>query len=192
MDVMLDLETWGTAPGCAIRSVGAVAFSTLTSDVSVNTYYANVDDDSCVAAGLTIDPSTAIWWGQQSAAAKEKLVPNKRSLLAVTVEFHAWFVKLEIEHVWCQGATFDVPIWEAACRAVGVRKTPWRFDRVRDTRTLYALVRRDPREDVQRLGEHHDALQDAIYQARCVQHCLAQIRRSESVEDMRECEGEGM
>ena len=26
-DVMLDLETWGTRPGCAIRSIGACVFN---------------------------------------------------------------------------------------------------------------------------------------------------------------------
>jgi hypothetical protein len=30
MDVMLDLETLGTVPGCVILSIGAVAFDSMT------------------------------------------------------------------------------------------------------------------------------------------------------------------
>lgn len=57
---MLDLETFGTKPGSVIRSIGAVMF-----DLDGRTgpeFYRNIDEESCVKAGLTYDPSTVSWW----------------------------------------------------------------------------------------------------------------------------------
>ena len=46
---MLDLETWGTKPGSAIRSIGAALF-TLDGNIG-GTFYCNVDEQSCLDIG---------------------------------------------------------------------------------------------------------------------------------------------
>ena len=69
---MLDLETWGVHPGCAIRSLGAVYFG-FDGQPLGPTYYANVDTESCVALGLQLEPRVVEWWGEQSPEAQAAL-----------------------------------------------------------------------------------------------------------------------
>lgn len=164
-DVMFDLETFGKAPGCALRSIGAVFF-----DMHGNfgpEYYRNIDKQSCVDAGLSLDPETVAWWEKQSVAAQQALLTNPQPLREVVREFANWFKAKGGERIWCQGATFDAPVWEAAAKAVG-SSVPWRFWNVRDTRTAYDLYDFDPRS-VAREGSHHNALDDAKHQAVCIQ-----------------------
>ena len=75
--VMVDLETLGTLPGCAIMSVGAVFFD--ASGLGAE-FYMVARQDSCTKAGLTIDAETASWWAQQAPDAQRVLTesPQKR------------------------------------------------------------------------------------------------------------------
>ena len=41
--IMVDLETWGTAPGCDIRSIGAVVFDPVAGTLGA-TFYVNVEN----------------------------------------------------------------------------------------------------------------------------------------------------
>lgn len=163
--VMLDLETWGTRPGCALRSIGACAFS-LDRELINQTFYMNVDEASCLAAGLEKDRSTVEWWEKQSLEARAHLMIDPRPLVSVVRAFHGWFREIGGEFVWGHGANFDEPIWVAAAHAVGER-VPWKFWNARCTRTLYHAADFDPRS-IPRSGTHHDAGDDAHYQARCV------------------------
>jgi hypothetical protein len=164
-DVMFDLETFGKAPGCALRSIGAVFF-----DVCGNfgpEFYRNIERQSCLDAGLKVDPETEKWWADQTKASQDALLVNPRPLREVVLEFANWFKAKGGERVWCQGATFDAPVWDAACAALG-QKVPWKFWNVRDTRTAYDLYNFDPRS-VNREGTYHNALDDAKHQAVCIQ-----------------------
>ena len=161
---MLDLETFGTAPGCALRSLGAVIFSFNGS--VLGEYYANIDRQSCLDAGLIINPETEAWWAKQSAEARAALDENPRPLLEVANEFHKFFRQFGASCVWSQGANFDEPIWQAVCRQLGLI-APWKYWAVRDTRTAYDLFDFDPRIML-RTGNHHNALDDARHQAWCV------------------------
>ena len=169
--VMLDLETWGTTPGSAIRSIGAVTF-TLDGGLAGEEFYANVDDISCLAAGLKQDDSTVRWWRQQGEAAQEALLHDPRPLHEVALDFFHWFARVGGVFVWAQGANFDPVLWEAACQRASVR-VPWKFYNVRDTRTLYHAARFDTGE-ITRKGTYHHALDDCRHQVACV--CAAYAR----------------
>lgn len=169
-DVMFDLETYGKAAGCAIRSVGAVFF-----DMHGNfgpEFYRNVELQSCLDVGLTVDPETKAWWEKQSKEAQNSLLVEQRPLKEVVSEFANWLKAKGGQRIWAQGATFDPPIWDAACTALG-KQVPWKFWDVRDTRTAYDLYNFDPRSVV-REGTHHNALEDAKHQAVCVQTAALQ------------------
>lgn len=166
-NVMLDLETWGTVPGSALRSIGAVEFDPHTDQIG-ETFYANIQDESCRAAGLVFDARTVRWWGEQSQRAQDALLADQKPLAQVAEEFHAWFRRVRGIFVWSQGANFDQPLWEAACRAVGIHRTPWKFTDSRCTRTAYDMGQFNPYV-CKRNGTHHNALDDAIHQARMVQ-----------------------
>ena len=173
VDIMLDLETWGTRPGCAIRSVGAVAFDRRGGDLG-GEFYRNVDTWSCLDAGLRVDPKTRAWWRQQSDEARAALEADKVELLIVATGFHDWLAKHGTPCVWSQGASFDLPIWEAAALAVGIA-VPWRFWNHRDTRTAYDLAGLDHRA-LPRGGVAHSALDDAKHQARLVQEAVKKLK----------------
>lgn len=171
-NVSFDLETWGTRPGCAIRSVGAAMFDPHSMEIG-SEFYANVSDASCEVAGLHRDQSTVDWWKKQSQQARDALTADQRTLTEVVASFDDWWRKNRAIFVWSQGANFDEPIWSAACHAIG-RKTPWRFYDSRCTRTVYDAAGFDPRS-VRRAGTHHNALSDAKHQALCVQKSYAKI-----------------
>lgn len=170
--VMLDLETFGKKPGCIIRSVGAVFF-----DLAGGTgkeFYMNVDAASCEAIGLVYDPDTVAWWKKQSKEAQDGLVADQRKVLNVITGFNLWFKQNGGQNVWCQGASFDAPVWEAVCEAAGT-KAPWQFWAIRDTRTVYDLFDFDPKT-IKRGGTYHNPLADAQYQVECVQTAYAKHR----------------
>lgn len=164
--IMLDTETLGTTPGSVILSVGACSFDPKNPDRPMNKFYRNIDADSSKALNMTTDPSTMAWWREQSAEAKAALLVDPQPLDKVLWDFSAWFEQEGGEEIWSHGSVFDQPIMEEAYRLVGML-APWNFRNCRDTRTLYAVLDFDysivPRE-----GTHHNALDDAVYQALCV------------------------
>lgn len=171
--VMLDLETWGTAPGCALRSIGACTFDPYVTDGipmfedgGMSAFYANIDRQSCEDYGLTIDPKTEEWWARQSQAARDALLTDPQAVESVVVEFHAWWRRVGAQFVWSNGANFDEPIWCAVSRLMGL-SVPWKFWNVRDTRTIWDVAGIDPK-NVPRDGVAHNAYADARHQAKCV------------------------
>lgn len=175
---MLDLETWGTKAGAALRSIGAVAFG-LAGGLGAE-FYRNIDRQTCLDVGLVVDPATEKWWQGQNQAAQDALLVDCRPLDEVAREFSQWFRAQGGECVWSQGANFDGVLWEAASLAVG-RSVPWRFYNTRDTRTVYDVCGFDARS-LPRAGTYHNALDDAKHQARCIQAALqGAAARSEKI-----------
>lgn len=162
--VMIDLETWGRKPGCAPRSLGAVVMDFEKGELGA-TFYANIDDASCAAAGLTKDPETVQWWAEQSKLAQAALHADQRPLSSVLPAFTKWWNEQGGEFVWGHGASFDPPILEAAYEACFL-DAPWKFWNVRCCRTVLAMANRRPERFAKDV--HHNALDDAKAQARAV------------------------
>ena len=162
-DVMFDLETYGLKPGCAIRSIGAVFFD-IDGKIGKE-FYANITLESCIKRGLTVEPDTLLWWLKQEAAAQAALQKDPLPLDVVAGGFHHWFMANGGKRIWCQGAAFDVPVWEHA-----VGKVPWKYNDVRDTRTLYDIADylQVERPAIARTGVYHNALHDAEFQVECL------------------------
>ena len=176
--VMLDLETWGTGAGCAIRSIGAVVFCPETGNLG-NEFYCNVDDASCVAAGLVKDAGTVAWWAKQSKQAQDSLLTDPVPLDDALMMFSAYWLNEKAEFIWSQGGNFDEPIMSAAYKAVNQR-SPWKFHNSRDTRTSYHYGRRSGKFNefsLRRRGTYHNALDDARHQAMCVHKATQAIGR---------------
>lgn len=169
---MLDLETFGTAVGSAIRSVGAVVFDPHSSKMGAE-FYMNVDDASCTAAGLTKDAGTVAWWAKQSKTARDSLLKDQYPIERVLEQFSSWFRTNRGIFVWSQGSNFDEPLLSHAYRAVKQR-SPWKFSDARDTRTAYDISGFNSYA-VKREGTYHNALDDAKHQAKCVQMSYAKV-----------------
>lgn len=163
--VMLDLETWGTAPGSALRSWGAVVFDPATGALGAE-FYRNISDASCEAIGLTRSKDTEEFWARpENAAAQEMLAADQRDLGDVLVEFKAWWGDVKGRYIWGHGASFDPVLAEAAYEAC-LLEAPWDFWNVRCCRTVLAMANRK----ILRVSSdtHHNALDDAKAQARTV------------------------
>ena len=162
--IMIDIETWGTTPGCMLRSIGAVEFDPETGELG-GTFYANIDEVSQAALGMTKDPSTIAWWADQSPEAQAALVDDQHPLTEVLQGFASWFNHVGGQYVWGHGASFDPVLVEAAYNAC-MLDAPWSFWNVRCCRTVLALANRRP--DRRSDDVHHNALHDAQAQARAV------------------------
>lgn len=166
--VMIDIETLGIEPGAAILSIGACTFDT---DGVGETVHVSVDLESCQDRGLEIDADTLQWWLEQDDAAREILtggVPLATALaeLREFLETHAY------DELWANSPKFDMEHLETAYDALDW-PTPWVFYELRDVRTVQALpgaVERD--QD----GTEHDALDDAVHQAREVAATLRELK----------------
>ncbi|KAB7788013.1 3'-5' exonuclease [Methylorubrum populi] len=171
--VMVDIETLGTAPGSAILSIGAVAFDPFTEVLGEEAEW-HISLHSCTAAGLTMDPSTLLWWLEQSDAARAATFKGRGAgnrLLFVLQEFSGWLSSvrsLYAPRIWAHGASFDPILLDAAYRAVG-EKAPWDFRDLRDTRTIFDLAGISSLAEYRCANDvHHSALSDAKVQARAV------------------------
>jgi hypothetical protein len=177
-DIMIDLETWGLVPGCAIRSIGAVVFDMENQQMLGQTFYRNVDKESCLGVDMVVDKGTEEWWERQSMEAQASfLIPYPVNIYAAFDEFTSWFLQngttAGAVRVWSHGAGFDLPILRWTAQRLG-RKVPWHYQNERDTRTLFMMAKEgDPVFFDQHIksfsqGVNHHALDDAITQAKQV------------------------
>jgi hypothetical protein len=168
-DIMLDLETLGNSAGCAILSIGAVAFDPETGELGEE-FYRVVNTNSCVVAGLTFDQGTLDWWKKQSPGARQVLrdayAETALTLNAALHDFSRYLHRAtggRQPRLWGNGADFDNPILAAAYKAARIDQQPWKFWDNRCYRTLKNLHPEVPLPA--RTGTHHNALDDAKTQA---------------------------
>jgi len=157
-EVMVDLETLGNGSNAAIISIGAVAFDPASGQIT-SEFYVNVDPQSCIDAGLKMDVSTVMWWMKQSDDARAAFTKPSVPLALALDMFKGWYP--QGAGMWGNGATFDNVILDNAFKATGINR-PWHFTKDRCYRTLKSL-RPDIKQD--RVGTHHNALDDAKFQA---------------------------
>ena len=173
MHIMLDLETLGTKPGSVIRSIDAATFDPRGIGFG-NTFYQNIDKQSCLDLGLTVDSRTEKWWSEQKPEVEAQLLVNVQPLGKVLAEFSAWYSLNSGAQVWCQGANFDAVLLDAAFALAGMI-TPWTYYNVRDTRTVYEIAAFS-QKSIPNVGDHHNALDDCKFQINCVQTALRKIQ----------------
>jgi len=174
---MLDIETLGTAPGCAIAAIGAVVFDPVRG--LGDEFYRRVNIKSCVDVGLNLDVDTIIWWMQQSdAARKETFAPATTSISQSLMDFMNWRDHAllsdgsETLEVWGNGADFDNPILEAAFDACRL-PAPWGRRDGRCYRTLKNLFPSIAANHHPKAVAHnalHDARLQAEHAVRILQH----------------------
>jgi hypothetical protein len=163
---MLDLETYGTKPGCVLRSIGAVLFDPNTDHIGAE-FYVNLTEDDQLLAGAHKDPDTIAWWERQSQESKDQLLTDQKPFALAANQFLSFMKFNRGKFVWSQGSNFDVVLLEHSLGFFNV-KTPWLFYNTRDTRTAYQMAGFDTKS-IFRQGTYHNALDDAKHQARCVQ-----------------------
>ena len=164
--VMVDLETLGNNSNAVIISIGAVAFDLDSNETFSDTFYSIIDPESCVRSGLKMDVSTVMWWMKQSDQARKAFEKEGSPLIEVLFGFAAWYP--EGAKFWGNGATFDNVILSNAYSACDMKK-PWGYADDRCYRTVKALY---PDVKVERVGVYHNAVDDAVTQAK---HLVAML-----------------
>lgn len=171
---MVDIETLGTRPGSAIVSIGAVVF---TAEGVIEEWECNVDLDTCVIAGLTMEPGTIKWWMRQSPDALQKTFPDVATPLRQALnELFIWSHDHGVVDYWSHGATFDLVLLTEAALRCGATPMVKDFRRARDTRTLYEITGVNPRTFMG-TGTAHNAVDDARAQALAVIESWRTLRR---------------
>lgn len=167
--IMIDIETLGTSANSAIVSIGAVMFD----DIQLGTsFHRRVDIDSCLKLGMTVSGATICWWMEQSEVARKLFTSRGAHITNVLDSFIRAFPWDCIEEVWANGTDLDLANLVNAFDRTGLR-CPWGYYKARDYRTVRKLF---PPELVRELGVQprveHDALDDAMAQARTLQALL--------------------
>ena len=193
-DIMLDLETFGTSNDAAIVSIGAVGFNadgengslfTNSPDLLVSggqgfRRNVNLQDTPPDKRGV-LDAGSVEFWLQQSDEARRMVVAGPRSPLGTALQdFAAWVTETGTGRhdvrLWSNGPTFDEIILRAAFERYNL-DLPISFRGSRCCRTMLENAetfggynRREAARAAFSGGElvAHDALSDAVFQARGV------------------------
>lgn len=170
--VMVDLETLGLKPGCPIVSIGAVCF--INAPINKNTnFYITILPKSRANIMDRPDESTLKWWEEQSVEARAEVFDNPISvdILDALPKFKQFLQQLQVYSedeivIWGNGASFDEPILAEAFKRAGIA-LQWSFRNSMCFRTLKELAKMYGIELPEFEGVKHNALADAVYQAKC-------------------------
>jgi exodeoxyribonuclease VIII len=168
-NIMVDLETLGTRSTSIILSIGACR---VTDGEPSDPFYRVISVPSCRDAGLTSDASTERWWNQQNDEARRVFTDPSVTLIQALSDFSTYIRGFGSRSVrlWGNGSDFDNVILANAYSAVG-SQIPWMFYHNRCFRTVRKLIGAQIKEP-SREGTHHNALDDAMHQARILGQIL--------------------
>lgn len=173
--LMIDLETMDTRPTASILSIGAVVFNPVKGTLG-NRLHRTVLLDSCLDLGLTVSGDTIMWWLRQSDEARAAIAKGNMTLQFVLQDLAFFIAQNPVHRVWSHGTVFDIAVLEHAFRAAK-HKLPWAYNDSRDTRTIFEAAEvnlNDFRE-----GTAHNALDDAVSQAKAVNAAYRQLGLSQ-------------
>lgn len=170
-DIMIDLETLSTRNDAAILSIGACFFDLQSGDIG-GTFHRHISiDDSELRGHISAD--TVKWWLTQSDDARAMIANNKngKKLAGALFDFREFVPSKKDMKLWSNGATFDLVIIRNALDRHGIT-APWQYWQERDTRTIVDTAERitgiNAAKSIEFDGIKHDALSDAIHQAKYV------------------------
>lgn len=163
-DIMVDLETIDSCSTSGLLSIGACRINWAARLIE-DPFYVVVCPDSCKAVGLTESEDTMKWWARQSEEARRVFtdpnVPLPEALHRFTRYLSQW--NRNKVRIWGNGSDFDNVILANAYKACG-SVAPWRFYNNRCFRTMKNVFS-DVIKIPERGGTHHNALDDAVFQA---------------------------
>ncbi|HAI1453583.1 TPA: 3'-5' exoribonuclease [Escherichia coli] len=133
----------------------------------------NISLESSMRYRARPDASAILWWMEQSEEARKSLTSNTQELstaLSWLSEFIIKNANHKLVQVWGNGASFDCVILRNSYSLTG-QPVPWQWWNDRDVRTIVELgkvIGFDPKRDMPFKGTRHNALDDAIHQAKYV------------------------
>ena len=170
MDIMIDLETMGTDPYSPVIAIAAVRFDaedSTTVRAAPDCFYQQITLESCMEAGLKPSASTIEWWltnpsVTQDARDQTFKGANRVKLVQALDAFTDWHNSAP-DTLWGNSARFDLGLLADCYRVLG-KPVPWLYYHEGCYRTMKNLPA-VKHIKLQRLGTHHNALDDALSQA---------------------------
>lgn len=175
-DISVDLETYGTEPGCVILEVGMTAFDCRSKRVMTSIHRFPLIEEQ-VSMGFKINHDTVQWWASQP----DKWSRQNNALRYPVDECVHDLVKFVHDHtdpatvrVWAKGSHFDLPILRT------IMPDPWHFRNIHDLRTLaFAFPFGDDLDRDTEKFPTHQGLEDSIFQAMEVIELCSMIETGE-------------
>lgn len=187
--IMVDLETLGTRPGSVIVSVGAVFFSASEPKPLGEEFYTIINVPSQINLMMETDPEVMDWWTKQSPEVQKVLddavLPEAPSIKQVLARFSMWVKKFAASdkvQIWGNGANFDNVLLREAYNYADM-DAPWNWYNDRCYRTLKNLPAAKG-TTLQRLGMHHNALDDAKTQALHAVDIMQRMNAAHALQDL--------
>lgn len=168
-NVMIDLETLGVNNNAMILSIGAAKFdfnAPTQEEAVTDSIYMRLDITTMPSSHFIMDATTVLYWlsdrmqGARTALFQDEPLPIMTALSG----FAQWYGPDPMP-TWGNGAAFDNVILHNAYKVMG-EEVPWGFHDDRCFRTLKAGVPSEVFSKVKAMGTAHQALHDAVWQAR--------------------------
>lgn len=166
-DIMIDIETLGTGTNAVVLSIGAVKFDIEKGKIG-STFHMALDIQEQMNAGRVVDAQTLAWWMKQPQEVLTPLFEKAKPVKEVLELFTRWAGKNLYVHG--NGAGFDITIMESLYSSMG-KKHFWKYNKIMDLRTFKRFS--NPNNyTIDNKGDKHNALDDAMAQAKFVIKCL--------------------
>lgn len=179
--VVINLQTYGIDPGCAILSIGAVQFDIKTGQTGAQ-FYKGINLDKSVMAGFRLEEKTIDWWRSQGTDAYMLAHAGRNSPTDVLMEFNNWLKKTfgeEPFYAYSNSARFGLGILHSAYQICGV-EYPINSFYERDFRTLYSINdwTRKARMETPFEGMRHHPLNDCLHHIKVISKIMNKLSQA--------------
>lgn len=169
-NLMIDVETLDNKVTSVITSISAIMFDIETGEIG-DKFRVNVDAQSCLDLGMTINYETLHWW----LSTPEQVLVLKSFTIDMKHISHALFLLTQFiqDHepsnlkVWGNSNRFDLGILANAYRLCK-KPYPWKYNLERDVRTLVAFAPQFKEKELALRPTTHDPTEDVLAQIRYV------------------------
>ena len=157
--IMIDCETLDIGERPVLLSIGAVVFT----ESQIHEYFhIGIDIEDSKRYGFTVSQSTLDWQDQEDAAARADAFSGGEKIKAALQALVYFFEENKCTEIWSKGSLADIRWINNALDYFGIER-PWKYYKEFCFRTLLKSV---PKFDMPFVGMPHNALDDAIHQAK--------------------------
>lgn len=164
-DAMIDIETMGMGPDGAIVGIAAAMFDLQKEQIGPE-FKRAVNLATSVEVGMTLKPSTILFWLGQTEEARRSIMWNTVRLPDALTDLNAWMAEHSRPRdlrVYGNSPSFDLVILQTAYRLTGV-VCPWHYTNERDFRTIRAMYPSVEYNTDDKGSSAHDPLVDVRFQ----------------------------
>ena len=144
--IMYDIESLDTGPRSIVSQIAYQAFPTDDPETVLGKAVVYLPIQPQIELKRTVSADTLVWWMQQSEEARQRFAMSTGDEFETLPALLRFVTRKFIEivgdksyEIWARGPQFDIVNIESLMADVAV-KVPWRYDRVRDLRTLMAMA----------------------------------------------------